>query len=315
MSDFVTAFAPASIGNVGVGFDMLGLALDGVGDRVLARRTDGDRVTVAEVRGLDGELHPNLSTNANENTASIAAQALWDAHGDGGGVELTVHKGVPLQSGMGSSAASAVAAAVATNALLKSPLEVEALLPYALEGEKFASGDMHTDNVVPSLFGGLTLCPAVLLPEIIRVPTPDGVSAVLLHPDLQVNTEQARRVLPETISMKLWLDQQGLLAGFISACTSGNIDLIGRTLRDVVIEPHRKGNVACFDSVVTAANSAGALGSTLSGSGPSIFALCRDSDTRDVALAMEQACRAEGIACQSWVSSMTAPGAYIENQV
>ena len=111
MSEWVTAFAPASIGNVGVGFDMLGLALEGAGDRVLARRTDGDRVTVAEVRGLDGELHPYLSTNADENTASIAAQALWDAHGDGG-VELKVHKGVPLQSGMGSSAASAVAAHV-----------------------------------------------------------------------------------------------------------------------------------------------------------------------------------------------------------
>ena len=111
MSDFVTAFAPASIGNVGVGFDMLGLALSGAGDRVMARCIDNARVTVAEVRGLDGELHPYLSTNADENTASIAAQALWDAHGGEGSVELKVHKGVPLQSGMGSSAASAVAAA------------------------------------------------------------------------------------------------------------------------------------------------------------------------------------------------------------
>ena len=129
MSDSVSAFAPASIGNVGVGFDMLGLALAGVGDRVIARRIEGDRVSVAEVRGLDGEIHPYLSTNADENTASIAAQALWDAHGDESGVELKVHKGVPLQSGMGSSAASAVAAVVAVNALLESPLELEELLP------------------------------------------------------------------------------------------------------------------------------------------------------------------------------------------
>lgn len=313
MSDFVAAFAPASIGNVGVGFDMLGLALSGAGDRVLARRVDGDRVTVAEVRGLDGEIHPFLSTNADENTASIAAQALWDVHGDGSGVELKVHKGIPLQSGMGSSAASAVAAAVATNALLESPLEVEALLPYALEGEKYASGGMHADNVAPSLFGGLILCPDVLLPEIIRLPVPEGVSAVLLHPDLQVDTAEARRALPKSLPMKLWLEQQGLLAGFVHACESGDVDLLGKTLRDVVIEPHRKKNVACFDGVVAAADKAGTLGCTLSGSGPSIFALCKDNDARNVASAMEQACRAQGISCQSWVSSMNAPGAAIES--
>ena len=314
MSDFVTAFAPASIGNVGVGFDMLGLALAGAGDRVIARRTDNERVTVAEVRGLDGELHPYLSTNADENTASIAAQALWDAHGGDGSVELKVHKGVPLQSGMGSSAASAVAATVAANALLESPLSTEALLPYALEGEKYASGGMHTDNVAPSLFGGLIFSPEILLPEIIRLPTPKGVSAVLLHPDLQVNTAQARRDLPKSLSLKLWLDQQGMLAGFIYACGVGDIELIGRTLRDVVIEPHRKGNVPCFDSVVAAASKSGALGCTLSGSGPSIFALCRDGDARNLASAMEQACRAEGIGCQSWVSSMNEPGAHIETE-
>jgi homoserine kinase len=215
---------------------------------------------------------------------------------------------------MGSSAASAVAAAVAANALLDSPLDNEALLPFALEGEKYASGEAHTDNVAPSLLGGLILCPGVLLPEMIRLPTPEGVSAVLLHPDLLVNTAQARLALPTSISMKLWLDQQGLLAGFIHACASNDIDLIGKTLRDVVIEPHRKGNVACFDAVVAAANKGGALGCTLSGSGPSIFALCKDRDARNIASAMERACRAQGIECRSWVSTMNAPGAYIESQ-
>ena len=155
MSEFITAFAPASIGNVGVGFDVLGLALEGVGDRVLARKTETPGVTVAEVRGLDGEFHPYLSADPDENTASIAAQALLDARGAPFGVELKVHKGVPLQSGMGSSAASAVAAAVAVNALLETPLEPDALLPYALEGEKYASGGLHADNVAPSLLGGL----------------------------------------------------------------------------------------------------------------------------------------------------------------
>lgn len=309
MSEWVTAFAPASIGNVGVGFDMLGLALADVGDRVLARRVEGRGVTVAEVRGIDGELHPYLSTNAAENTASIAAQALLDAHGRDLGIELKVHKGVPLQSGMGSSAASAVAAVVAVNALLDSPLKVDALLPYALEGEKFASGGLHADNVAPSLVGGLVLCPQILLPQIVRLPTPNGVSAVLLHPDLQVNTAQARKALARSVPLQQWIDQQGLLAGFVAACAANDLDLLGRSLRDIIVEPQRSANVACFDAVVQAAQRSGALGCSLSGSGPSLFALCRNGDARNAASAMEHACRAQGIACQSWVSPMDAPGA------
>lgn len=313
MSEWVTAFAPASIGNVAVGFDMLGLALEGVGDRVLARRTDGEGVTVAEVRGLDGELHPYLSTDAKANTASIAAQALWDAQGVSGGLELKVHKGVPLQSGMGSSAASAVAAAVAANALLEKPLQVEKLLAYALIGEQFASGGLHADNVAPSLLGGLILCPQVLLPDIVRVPVPSGVSAVLMHPDLQVNTAHARRGLKKSYTMQEWVAQQGLLGGFIVACANSDMDLISKTLKDIIIEPQRKQNVPCFDVVKEAASKAGALGCSLSGSGPSMFALCPDGKARNIASAMEQACRSQGIGCQSWVSPLTAPGAGIES--
>jgi len=313
VSDTITAFAPASIGNVAVGFDMLGLALTDVGDRVQARRTEGADVIVAEVRGLDGEIHPYLSNNADENTASIAAQALWNDHGDSCGVELKVLKGVPLQSGMGSSAASAVAAVVAVNALLESPLPAEALLVYALEGEKYASGGLHADNVAPSLLGGLILCPQVLLPDVVRLPVPKGVSAVLLHPDLQVNTAHARRHLAKSYSMAQWLEQQGLLAGFIAACAASDIDLIRKTLRDVIIEPQRSAAVPCFAAVTEAAKRAGALGCSLSGSGPSMFAFCAESEARNVASAMEHACRQQGIGCQSWVSPMTAPGARIED--
>jgi len=312
MSDTAAAFAPASIGNVAVGFDMLGLALADVGDRVVARRTREDGITIGEVRGLDGEIHPYLSTDPTQNTASIAAKAFWDVHGDLGGVQLDVHKGVPLQSGMGSSAASAVAAAVAVNALLDSPLEPEMLLPYALEGEKFASDGLHADNVAPSLLGGLILCPSVLLPNIVRLPAPPGVSAVLMHPELQVNTAHARRGLAKGYSMDQWLQQQGYLAAFVAACASGDIDLLRRSLHDVVIEPQRSAAVTCFDTVKAAAVRAGALGCSLSGSGPSMFALCEDRAARNIASAMEQACRALGIECQSWVSSMNADGAHLE---
>ena len=291
---------------------MLGLALQGAGDRVVARRADTPGVTLKEVRGLDGEIHPYLSNDPEQNTASIAVDALLQDHDEAVGIELEVHKGVPLQSGMGSSAASAVAAVVAANALLDAPLVVEGLLPYALKGEQFASGGLHADNVAPSLLGGLILCPQVLLPEVVRLPVPLGVSAVLLHPDLQVNTAHARRGLSPQVKMQQWVEQQGLLAGFIAACTASDIELIRRTLRDVIIEPQRSAAVPCFERVTGAAMHAGALGCSLSGSGPSIFALCRDAAAQNIATAMEQACRAQGISCQSWISPMDADGARVE---
>lgn len=312
VSEQVTAFAPASIGNMAVGFDMLGLALEGVGDRVKARRTEKPGVAVANVYGLDGEPHPYLSTDPDHNTASIAAKALWNDYGDDRGVELSVYKGVPLQSGMGSSAASAVAAAVAVNELIGTPLPVEALLSYALAGEKYASGGLHADNVAPSLLGGMVFCPQVLLPEVVRLPVPKGVSAALVHPELQVNTAQARQKLAKGYSLEQWLSQQGYMGGFIAACASSDIDLISKTLKDVIIEPQRKSAVSCFDAVKEAAERGGALGFSLSGSGPSMFALCPDNYAKNIAVAMEQACRGMGIECQSYVSSMTAPGAYIE---
>ena len=313
MSDTVTAFAPASIGNVAVGFDMLGLAIEGAGDRVIARRVEDDGISISEVRGLDGELHPYLSTDADHNTASIAAQAFWDEHGEAGGAVLAVHKGVPLQSGMGSSAASAVAAVVAVNGLKERPLPAAELLPFALAGEQYASQGLHADNVAPSLLGGLILCPTTLLPDVVRLPTPQGVSAVLLHPELQVNTAHARRGLAKGYSMQQWLEQQGYLAGFIAACASNDSDLLGRTLRDVVIEPQRSAAVPCFEAVKEAALRGGAFGASLSGSGPSIFALCPEASAINIASAMEQACRALGIDCQTWVSPMDAEGARLED--
>jgi len=313
MSDAATAFAPASIGNVAVGFDMLGLALAGAGDRVYAERTATDGISITAVYGLDGEPHPYLSVDPLQNTGSIAAQALWDEHGGEGGASLAIYKGVPLQSGMGSSAASAVAAVVAVNALLEEPLPTGDLLPFALEGEKFASGGLHADNVAPSLLGGLVLCPRVLLPEMVRLPIPSGISVVLLHPDLRVNTAQSRRGLAKGYSMEQWLTQQGYLAGFIAACASDNIELLGKTLRDVIIEPQRSAAVPCFDAVRDAAIGSGALGFSLSGSGPSMFAFCREAEAQNLAVAMEQACRSQGIECESWISPLDAPGAHLES--
>ncbi len=307
--DAATAFAPASIGNVGVGFDMLGLAIAGVGDTVTVRRSTSGGVSVSDVFGLDGAPHPHLSTNADENTASIAARAFWEAHGDRGGLALSVHKGVPLQSGMGSSAASAVAAVVAANALLDEPLAADRLLEFALQGERFASGGLHADNVAPSLFGGLVLCPTALLPATIALPVPTGISSVLLHPELTVNTANARRALQKSVPLDRWLEQQGYLAAFVAACAANDAALIRASLKDVIIEPQRADSVSCFPAVKEAALRAGALGCSLSGSGPSIFALVNSRDADNLAAAMAQSCRGMGIECQSWVSPLDAPGA------
>lgn len=312
MPQTVTAYAPASIGNFAVGFDMLGLALEGAGDRVLARRTDTPGVTIADVRAPDGSRHAALSSSAGENTASIAAAAFWREHGDGGGLELEIYKGVPLRSGMGSSAASAVAGVVAANGLLDEPLPVRSLITYALTGERFASGGLHTDNVAPSLLGGLVLCPPALLPDAVRLPVPDDLRAVLLHPDLEISTAESRAGLARSVSVRQWLEQQGYLAAFVAACATGDVGLAGRSLKDVVIEPQRAASVACFETVRQAAIDAGALGCSLSGSGPSIFALTRSADAPAVAAAMATACRQSGIDCRHWTTGMAAPGARIE---
>jgi homoserine kinase len=307
----VTAFAPASIGNVGVGFDMLGLAIRGAGDRVSARRDNSKGVHISAVYGLDGKQHRELSIDARQNTAGVAANALWQEHGHGG-LELVVYKGVPLQSGMGSSAASAVAGAVAANALLDEPLALPQLLPYALAGEALASGGMHADNVAPSLLGGLVFCPPALSPDVFQIEVPTGISSVVLHPELSVNTAESRRGLARSYSLEQWLEQQSYLAGFIAACYSDDRELLQRCLHDVIIEPQRAGSVPCFAAVRDAAMQVGALGCSLSGSGPSIFALCEDRDAPAIAKRMMAACRAAGTECQSWVSPMACPGASIE---
>lgn len=311
--DSATAFAPASIGNVGVGFDMLGLAIAGPGDRVTVRRAGKPGIALVEVRDPGGQVHGDLPPDATRNTAAIAAGALWAKHGDGG-IELSVEKGIPLESGMGSSAASAVAAVVAANALLETPLRLPELLPFAIEGERYASGALHADNVAPSLFGGLVLCPEMLLPQTIAIAPPAGISSVLLHPDLRVGTAASRRGLSRTCTMQQWLEQQAYLATFIVACERGDHELIRKSLHDVVIEPQRAERVPPFNAIKAAALRGGALGGSLSGSGPSVFALAPDALASAIARAMETACRDAGFACETWVSPMDAPGARLLEQ-
>ncbi|MDJ0760331.1 MAG: homoserine kinase [Woeseiaceae bacterium] len=310
-SDSATAFAPASIGNVGVGFDVLGLAISGAGDRVTVQRREAVGIEVRSICTPTGDDVPDLSKDAGKNTASIAAASLWQSQKAPGGLIIDIEKGVPLQSGMGSSAASAVAATVAANALLEEPLSFAALLDHAIEGEAFASGGRHADNVAPSLLGGLVVCPPGI--DAVRLETHSTVSSVLVHPELRVNTAESRAGLSDTVTREQWIRQQGLLAAFVTAVFMGNIPLMRHSLKDLIIEPQRAGSVPCFAAVKQAALDSGAIGCSLSGSGPSIFALIENERAETVASVMVEACRAEGIDCQRWISPLSSPGAVLED--
>jgi homoserine kinase len=307
----ITAFAPASVGNVGVGFDMLGLALAGVGDHVTAERSEQPGISIVDIRGRPGIEVGEIPTAWQENSAAVAAHALWTAAEAEGGLQLSVFKGIPLKSGMGGSAASAVAGVVAANALLNEPLPRERLLEFALAGERVCSRASHADNVAPSLLGGLVFCPTTLLPQTVAVPMPEYIRCVLVHPDSEIATAESRLRLSHSVEMASWLEQQAAAVGFVLGCLRQDIELIGRSLRDVIIEPQRAASIPCFAGVKTAALENGALGCSISGSGPAIFALVIDSRAADVERSMRESAESQGFTCQSWVSSVNAPAAHI----
>ena len=207
-----TAFAPASVGNVGVGFDILGFSVDVLGDRVAASVSETPGVTIKSISGVADDL-PLVAA---QNTAGRAVQALVEAAAPSFGIELEIVKGIPLGSGLGGSAASAVAAVVAANGLLQTPFSKLDLLKFAMQGEAVASGALHVDNIAPSLFGGLVLTVGIDNPRVKQIPVPKGVRAVVVHPHLYLATKEARAVLSKTIGMSDFVWQTANLAGFIA---------------------------------------------------------------------------------------------------
>ena len=265
----VTAFAPASVSNVGPGFDILGFAVDGMGDRVTATLRDQPGVEIAEITGDGGRL----PTAASENTAGVAALELLQRAGrTDQGVELRLAKGMPLGSGLGSSAASAVAGVVAVDALLGLGCDLPTLLACALEGERMACGAAHADNVAPSLYGGFVLVRSNLPPDIVRLPVPDGLACAVVRPHVDVSTRAAREVLPREIPVADAVRQAANLGALVAALASGDLELLRRSLEDRIAEPKRTHLVPGFDAMKAAALASGAIGCTLSGSGPSTLA-------------------------------------------
>lgn len=302
-----TAFAPATVGNVAAGFDVLGQAFPALGDRVQARRSGPPGVRIAAVTGVATDL----PRGAAENTAGRAVQSFLAMLGLPIGIELSIDKGIPLGSGLGGSAASAVAAVVAANALLDRPLPPLALLPHAVEGEAAASGSRHADNVAPSLLGGLVLTLSVDPPLVCRIPVPAGVHCVLVHPRMFLATRDARARLRPEIPLALHAEQSALLAGLVAGCHAGDREIIRATLRDVVVEPQRAGLIPGFGAVQQAAMARGALGSSISGAGPSVFAWCDAVDAAAIGAAMVAEFGRAGLACDCWVAPVGGEGARV----
>jgi homoserine kinase len=302
-----TAFAPASVGNVAVGFDVLGHAVAALGDHVTVRRVPEPHVRIATVVGAEAPLPLEVERN----TAGMALDAMRRALALPFGFEARVEKGIPLSAGLGGSAASAVAAVVAANALLDEPLAPERLLAFAVRGEAVASGSAHADNVAPSLLGGLVIALGGEAPRAVRVPVPPGVRCVLARPHVRVDTRAARAVLAPAVDRAAFVAQTANLAGFLAGCYAGDLGLLGACLADVVIEPQRRALVPGFDRVKAAALAAGALGCSISGAGPTLFAWCDEPRAEGVRAAMAAAFAGSVPGVDTWVSPVAPEGARV----
>ncbi len=307
--DQCRAFAPGSIGNLACGFDVLGLALEGPGDEGMARRVPEPGLRSTAIGGDGGRL----SREVEENTAGAAVRSLLADVEIRGGVELELHKGLPLAGGMGGSAASAVAAVVAVNELLGAGLAPDALLRHALVGETEAAGAPSPDNAAPSLLGGLVLVPSWEPLRAIQLEVPRDLVAVHVHPHMEVETEGARRILGDQVYLPDAIAQWGNTAALVAGLYREDWDLIARSVEDRVAEPLRSPAVPGFQEVKDAALTAGALAASLSGSGPSLFALCRGRERAEaVGEKMVRAFRtAAGLDADLIVSPGRAPGARI----
>jgi homoserine kinase len=303
MPSQIRVFAPGSVGNVGPGFDILGLAVDGLGDIVHAVKSAAPGISIADPGA------PSLPTDPAKHTSGIAALEVLRRARAGFGLVLRIEKGLPLAGGQGGSAASAVAGALAASLLLDSPLEPSVLLAAALAAEAVVSGQ-HADNVVAILLGGLVLIRRLEPLDLIRLPVPSALRIVLAHPDQAMPTRTGRAVLPAAILREDAVHQAAQVGALVSAAYSGDLELFGRAIDDRIAEPVRAPLLPGFAEAKQAALAAGALGCSISGSGPTSFALVRNrSSGEKVAQAMQQAYRRVGVACTTRIAAPDLEGA------
>ena len=299
----IKVFCPATIANLNCGFDVMGLCLDGIGDEMIIRKTIEKGIRITKIEGA------NLPFETEKNVAGVAGLALLNAVDTDFGFEIEINKILKLGSGIGSSSASAAGVVFGINELLGRHFTKHQLVEFAMKGEVVASGSEHADNVAPCLLGGFTLVRGYNPLDVIRIESPTDIYAVVLHPHIEVKTSDARAVLQPMIPLKKAITQTGNLGGLIAGLYTNDYELIGRSLQDVIIEPLRKHLIPNFDAVKNAALQNGALGSGISGAGPSIFALCKGKESAEkVAFAMKESYTNTGIAFDLHVSKINPNG-------
>ena len=271
--DEIKIFCPASVANMSCGFDVLGFCLSPVGDEMIIRKTNFPGVKITKIEGQD------LPLDVKKNVAGVAAEALLKAHPAQTGFEIEIYKNIKAGSGIGSSAASAAGAVFGINELLNKPFTAHELIAFAMEGEGLASGAAHADNVAPVLMGGITLVRTIDPVDVIKLPSPNELTAVILHPKIELKTLHAREIIKKNVTMEKAIQQWGNLGAFVSALFNEDYDLISRSLKDEIVEPMRSLLIPEFDSLKKASIDAGALGFGISGSGPSVYALTKGMDT------------------------------------
>lgn len=309
--NYIKAFAPASVANVACGFDIFGFAIQEPGDIVEIRRRDEPGIVITDITGDDGRLPRSAEKNA---VTVVMLHLLRHLGITDFGCEVVLHKNMPLGSGMGSSAASAVAGVIAMNELLGNPLSRKELLPFAMEGERIASGSAHADNVGPSLLGGFVVIRSYNPLDIFTIPVPDDLYCTLVHPDIEINTKDARYILRNEVSLKNTIAQMGNVAGLVAGLMKADYDLISRSMVDVIIEPVRSILIPEFKEVKEAALRNGALGCSISGAGPSMFALSKGlENAKKAGDAMQQRFAEAGIDASTHVSAINMQGAAVLN--
>lgn len=303
MMDEIRIFCPATIANVSCGFDVLGLCLDSVGDEMIIRKSPEKGVRILKITGQQ------LPLETENNVAGVAVLEMLKSIETDFGFEIEIVKKIKPGSGIGSSAASSAGAVYGVNKLLGEPFTLKELIPFAMEGEKLASGALHADNVSPALLGGFTLVRSYDPLDVISLPTPGELYASILHPQIEVKTADARSVLKQNVTLKTAIKQWGNLGGLISGLYTEDYNLISRCLHDDIVEPLRSVLIPAFDEVKEATLKAGALGSGISGSGPSIFSLSRGEATaKKVAAAMKEVYDQIGLEYDIHVSKVNTKG-------
>ncbi|NMH26917.1 homoserine kinase [Flavobacterium silvaticum] len=299
----IKLFSPATIANLCCGFDVMGLCLDNIGDEVEIHKSETPGVRIVSIAGAD------LPLEAEKNVAGVAALALLREWPTDFGFEISITKKIKAGSGIGSSAASAAAAVFGINELLGRPYEGLDLIRFAMQGEKLASGSAHADNVAPALLGAFTLIRSYDPLDVIRIDSPEDLYAVVIHPDIELRTADARSVLKQNVSLPNAIEQWGNLGGLVAGLYTKDYGLIGRSLQDKVIEPLRGILIPGFDKLKTVAQQAGALGSGISGSGPSVFALCKGAASAQQTADMMSAVYGQiSLKHDVWISSINPKG-------